>query len=116
MKNSTPQFHLANLHHKSAALDTSHTAPTYFVSAVHPRHLLGLLWDENAYEGAWMENFRILVRLRGQQHVFEAPGLVPQDPCELAAWVLRSLLLGKSPLAIQDALDRSTAKTWAMIP
>jgi hypothetical protein len=41
--------------------------------------------------------------------------VVPQDPSELAASVLRALLAGQSPEMIQEALDNSTEKTYTMI-
>lgn len=87
----------------------------FYVSAVHPRHLLGGLWDEEQYQGAWMENFRVITRVGSESHVFEAPGVIVDDPSRLARWVLENLLRGSRPASIQDALDRSTAKTWALV-
>jgi hypothetical protein len=115
MKTPSTPFILVNLHSPDAAQLAGSHNHVYFYSAVHPKQLLGHLWDEDAYEGAWMENFRVLALLGGKMHTFETPGVVPQDPSELAASVLRALLAGQSPEMIQEALDNSTEKTYTMI-
>jgi hypothetical protein len=119
MKKFNPSTVVINLHKISAGTRAAAAADTgrrvLFVSAVHPRLLLGPLWEEDGFEGAWMENFRILARLGGTTRVFEAPGVISDDPTRLAKWVLENLLAGHTPAAIQDALDRSTAKTWALV-
>lgn len=106
---------IINLHNLTAGTEaeaaSSRNRPICFVSAVHPKQLLGHLWDEENFTGAWIENFRIITRLEKKVQVFEAPGFQMDDPMRLVTWVLENLLRGASASVLQAALDRSSAKT-----
>jgi hypothetical protein len=118
MNTTTKPSVIINLHDIHAAkLSAAASAAgkrVLFVSAVHPRMLLGALWEEEGFEGAWMENFRVIARLGKTVSVLEAPGLIMDDPTRWASWALEQLLAGKDPAALQEILDQSTEKTWAI--
>lgn len=119
MKQHTSSHVIINLHHLTAGTQSEAALAAgqriFYVSSVHPRYLLGHLWQEEGFEGAWMENFRIITHWNGRMIVFEAPGFIAEKPTDLVTWALQHLLNGRHPAAIQSALDRSSAKTWALV-
>lgn len=80
--------------------------PVYWVSSRCPLALCGsLLASTEDFQGAWVENFRIIVQLQGQTAVFEAGSGQNPPTVELAARVLAQCLQGERPSAIQAGLQ-----------
>lgn len=82
------------------------TGPIFWLSQKSPFSRCGCLLASPAdFQGAWIENFRIIVQINARRMVFEAG--TAQDPpsLELADRILRLALQGHRPTAIQAGLQ-----------
>lgn len=108
MKNSSVSAKPCILHLSDPASVLSGSdlsGPVYWICDRHPSQVLGaLLGDPSEFEGAWVENFRILVTVGGRSHIFEVPESAPSSRVDLAGRALRRVLRGESALKIQEAL------------
>jgi hypothetical protein len=82
------------------------TGPVFWLSPKNPFASIGrLLATPSDFQGAWIENFRIIVQINGRRMVFEAGSAQEPPTLDLAAGILRLALQGHRPTAIQASLQ-----------